>query len=163
MGATVCAGFVHEAFLSRNSSRTFFHGHSYTGNPLAAAAAVASLGIFASEPVFERIKDITAIHQQRLALLAGHPAVGDVRSIGTVAAVELKTDDPGYFSALRPYLYEFFLEQGVLLRPLGNVIYILPPYVITAAQLNLVHDVVAGALDLVSKLSRNLPAAAMRE
>jgi adenosylmethionine-8-amino-7-oxononanoate aminotransferase len=153
MGATACAGFIQEAFISRDRSRTFFHGHSYTGNPLAAAAAGASLGIFETEPVLERITAIAAIHRQRLALLEKHPAVGNVRSIGTIAAVELNADDPGYFSALRPHLYRFFLEKSVLLRPLGNVIYILPPYVITSGELNLVHDVVAEALDLVNKFS----------
>src|SRR5262249_9691797 len=140
-------------------SRTFFHGHSYTGNPIAAAAAVASLEIFAAEPVFERIKAITGVHQQRLAPLEKHPAVGETRSIRTVAAIELKAGDPGYFSGLLPHLYKFFLERGVLLRPLGNVIYILPPYVITADQLNLVYDVVTDALDLVSNLTAGLQTA----
>jgi adenosylmethionine---8-amino-7-oxononanoate aminotransferase len=156
MGATVCTGSIYEAFVSRDRSRTFFHGHSYTGNPLAAAAAVASLSIFESEPVFARINSIAAIHQQRLALIKNHPAVGEVRSIGTIAAIELKTDDPGYFSGLKPRLYEFFLNHGALLRPLGNVIYILPPYAITAEQLHGVHDLIADALMLVHDSSPEL-------
>ncbi|MGH9638436.1 MAG: adenosylmethionine--8-amino-7-oxononanoate transaminase [Candidatus Acidiferrales bacterium] len=148
MAATVCTDEIHEAFLGSDSSRTFYHGHSYTGNPIAAAAAVASLKIFESEPVFERIKAITKIHCERLAVIRDHPSVGEVRSIGTIAAVELKTDDPGYFSELRPRFYDFFIDSGVLLRPLGNVIYILPPYVISSAELNFVHDRVADALEL---------------
>jgi adenosylmethionine-8-amino-7-oxononanoate aminotransferase len=153
MGATACAGFIHEAFVSHDRSRTFFHGHSYTGNPLCAAAAVASLKIFESEPVFERIAGIATIHGERLESLKHHTAVGNVRSIGTVAAVELKAGDAGYFSQLRPLLYEFFLKKGVLLRPLGNVVYLLPPYAITAEQLHLVYDAVAEAMELVESMA----------
>ena len=72
--------------------------------------------------------------------------VKDVRSIGTVAAIELKVPDSGYLSSLRPKLYEFYLNRGVLLRPLGNVVYILPPYVITSEQLNWVYDVILDSL-----------------
>jgi adenosylmethionine---8-amino-7-oxononanoate aminotransferase len=147
MAATVCTEEIHRAFQGPESSRTFYHGHSYTGNPIAAAAAVASLKIFEQEPVFERIAAISKIHCERLEAIREHPAVGDVRSIGTMAAVELKAGDAGYFSKLRPKLYNFFIDAGVLLRPLGNVIYILPPYVITSAELNFVHDRIAAALD----------------
>jgi adenosylmethionine---8-amino-7-oxononanoate aminotransferase len=150
MGATACAGFVQEAFVSKDRSRTFFHGHSYTGNPLCAAAAVASLKIFQSEPVFERIAQIASIHTERLALLKKHPQVGDVRHVGTVGAVEIKADDAGYFSEMRSLLYQFFLERRILLRPLGNVIYILPPYVISPEQLHTIHDAVAEAVEFIS-------------
>lgn len=148
MAATVCTEEIHQAFWGNDSRRTFYHGHSYTGNPIAAAAGVASLKIFEREPVFERLATISKIHRARLAAIREHPAVGDVRSIGTMAAVELKADDAGYFSSLRPKLYKFFIDAGVLLRPLGNVIYILPPYVISSAELNFIHDRIAEALDL---------------
>lgn len=152
MAATVCTDEIHRAFVGSDSQRTFYHGHSYTGNPIAAAAGVASLKIFEREPVFERIAAIAEIHRARLAAIREHPAVGDARSIGTMAAVELKADDPGYFSKLRPKLYKFFLDAGVLLRPLGNVIYILPPYVISSAELNFIHDRIAEALDLCAEV-----------
>jgi adenosylmethionine---8-amino-7-oxononanoate aminotransferase len=148
MGATVCTRQIHDAFVSGDRSHTFYHGHSYTGNPIAAAAGVASLRIFEREPVFERIDAIAKIHRERLAAIRNHPAVGDVRSIGTMAAVELRADDAGYFSKLRPKLYKFFLESGILLRPLGNVIYILPPYVISSTDLNYIHDRIAESLEL---------------
>jgi adenosylmethionine---8-amino-7-oxononanoate aminotransferase len=147
MAATICTDKIHQAFLSDDSSRTFYHGHSYTGNPIAAAAGIASLKIFDSEPVFDRIRTIEQIHRERLAAIREHPAVGEVRSIGTIAAVELKADDHGYFSKVRPQLYNFFIDAGVLLRPLGNVIYILPPYVISPEDLHFVHDRIADALD----------------
>jgi adenosylmethionine---8-amino-7-oxononanoate aminotransferase len=149
MGATVCTEAIYAAFCGEDRSRTFYHGHSYTGNPIAAAAGTASLKIFAEEPVFERIATIAKIHQERLAMIRNHPAVGDARIIGTMAAIELRADDAGYFSKLRPILYNFFLEAGVLLRPLGNVIYVLPPYVISPSDLSYLHDVIAGALDRV--------------
>ena len=148
MGATLCTHEIHEAFIGADRARTFYHGHSYTGNPLAAAAAVASLRIFEREPVFERIEAISRIHLERLAAIRNHPAVGDVRSIGTVAAIELRAEDAGYASKLRPLLYKFFLEAGVLLRPLGNVVYVLPPYVIAPEQLHYIHDRIAESLRL---------------
>jgi adenosylmethionine---8-amino-7-oxononanoate aminotransferase len=148
MGATVCTDVIHEAFVAEDRSRTFYHGHSYTGNPIAAAAGAASLRIFEGEPVFERIGAIACIHRERLAKIRKHPAVAEVRSIGTMAAVELRADDAGYFSNLRPKLYKFFIDSGVLLRPLGNVVYVLPPYAITADELHYVHDRIADALEL---------------
>jgi adenosylmethionine-8-amino-7-oxononanoate aminotransferase len=148
MGATVCTDEIHEAFAGPDRSRTFYHGHSYTGNPIAAAAGAASLKIFEREPVFERIAMISRIHCERLAAIRDHPAVGEGRSIGTMASIELKTDDPGYASKLRLKLYNFFIEAGVLLRPLGNIVYVLPPYAISPEELHYVHDRITDALDL---------------
>jgi adenosylmethionine---8-amino-7-oxononanoate aminotransferase len=147
MGATVCTAAVHSPFLAPDRGRTFFHGHSYTANPLGCAAAIASLKIFDSEPVFARIAEIEKIHREMGARLKVHPAVADVRVIGTVAALELAADDPGYSSGLRPGLYDFYLERGVLLRPLGNVVYVLPPYVITPEELRRVYAVISESLD----------------
>jgi adenosylmethionine-8-amino-7-oxononanoate aminotransferase len=148
MGATVCTTSIHDAFLSSDRTRTFFHGHSYTGNPLAAAAAVASLKIFENEPVFDRIHMISRIHKERLAAIQNHPAGGEVRNVGTIAVVELLASDAGYMSKLKPRLYEFFIDAGILLRPLGNIIYVLPPHAISADELHYVHDCVARSLEL---------------
>ena len=153
LAATVCTEEIHRAFVSADRARTFYHGHSYTGNPIAVAAAVASFKIFENEPVFDRIHTISQIHQQRLAEIQKHPAVGDVRSIGTVAAIELRADDAGYFSRLRPKLYQIFLDAGILLRPLGNVIYVLPPYCISADELHFVHDRIAASLAHIDEWS----------
>ena len=149
LAATLCTGQVHDAFHGPDRRRTFFHGHSYTANPIACAAANASLEIFATEPVFDRIRSIEQVHQERLATLKGHAAVADVRSIGTVAALELRADDPGYLSSLRTRLYDFYLQQGVLLRPLGNVVYILPPYCITSQELHRIYDVITSSLGII--------------
>ena len=155
LGATVCTGPVREVFRSHDRMRTFFHGHSYTGSPLACAAGIASLRIFESEPVFERIASIERIHAERLPGLKKHSAVGDVRAIGTVAAIEIVAEDTGYLSKLRPFLYDFFLKKGVLLRPLGNIVYILPPYVITPGELHFIYDVIEEALDRLPPLRGN--------
>jgi adenosylmethionine---8-amino-7-oxononanoate aminotransferase len=151
LAATFATDRVHDAFMGGDRSRAFFHGHSYTANPIACAAANASLRLFESEPVFDRIAAIEKVHAARLPAFASHPNVANVRHIGTVAAIELKVPDAGYLSSLRPRLYEYFLSRGVLLRPLGNVVYILPPYVIAPDQLHFVHDVIQDSLALVSK------------
>jgi adenosylmethionine-8-amino-7-oxononanoate aminotransferase len=147
MGATLCTDRVAAAFHSENRLHTFYHGHSYTGNALACAAANASLQIFEDEPVFDRIATIATIHRERLAQLRAIHQVGDVRQIGTMAAMELLAEDAGYLSALRPKLYGFFIEHGVLLRPLGNVVYVLPPYVIEPQELHRVYDVIVEAIE----------------
>jgi adenosylmethionine-8-amino-7-oxononanoate aminotransferase len=144
LGATLCGDEIYRQFSGEG--RAFFHGHSYTGNPLACAAAVANLEIFETEDVFARIQLIARQHEQRLQRLRQHHRVAEVRHIGSIGALELKANDPGYFSSLKPRLYRFFLEQGVLLRPLGNVIYVLPPYAITATELDRVYDVIERAL-----------------
>jgi adenosylmethionine-8-amino-7-oxononanoate aminotransferase len=154
MGATVSTAAIYETFCGTDRSLTFFHGHSYTANPLGCAAGIASLEIFDTEPVFEHIAAIQKAHESRAVALAAHPAVADVRILGTMMALELRADDPGYFSELKPMLYDFYLKNGVLLRPLGNVLYVLPPYVITAEELNKVHDVIAQSLDLVAELRK---------
>jgi adenosylmethionine---8-amino-7-oxononanoate aminotransferase len=150
LAATLTTDRVHNAFTGADRGRTFFHGHSYTANPIACAAANANLHIFDTEPVFESIAAIEKVHAERLPAFATHPVVQDVRHIGSVAAIELKVPDAGYLSTLRPRLYEFYLNRGVLLRPLGNVVYILPPYVITPGQLSDVYDVIRDSLALLS-------------
>ncbi|MBV8781444.1 MAG: adenosylmethionine--8-amino-7-oxononanoate transaminase [Phycisphaerae bacterium] len=149
MGATVCTDQVEAPFRSQNRMHTFYHGHSYTGNALACAAAVASLKIFDDEPVFERISAIAGVHTERLEQLRGSPKVGDVRQIGSIGAVELRTDDSGYLSSVRTKLYKFFLDHDVLLRPLGNVIYVLPPYVASPEEIDHVYDVIGQAIETV--------------
>lgn len=146
MGVTLCSDRVESAFRSENRLHTFYHGHSYTGNALACAAANASLQIFDDEPVFERIAGIARIHGERLAGMKEFSQVGEVRQIGTIGAIELRAEDAGYLSAMRPKLYQFFLERGVLLRPLGNVVYVLPPYVISPEELHRVYDVIVEAV-----------------
>jgi adenosylmethionine---8-amino-7-oxononanoate aminotransferase len=151
LGATLVTGKIFAAFDGGDPARTFWHGHSYTGNPIACVAAVANLEIFRTEPVFERIAGIAAIHAERLPQLSRSSTVGDARTIGTMAAIELRANDAGYLSEMRPRLYEYFLKRDILLRPLGNVIYILPPYCIEAKDLHRVYDVIEDAIGAVAK------------
>jgi len=146
MGVTLCTDQVQAAFHSEDRMNTFYHEHSYTGNALACAAANASLQIFEDEPVFDRIATIARINAERLAQLRGLHQVGEARQIGTIGAIELRAEDAGYLSSMRPKLYQFVLERGVLLRPLGNVVYVLPPYVISPDELHRVYDVIQEAI-----------------
>lgn len=147
MAATACTERIYEAFASDDPAKTFFHGHSYTANPLGCAAALASLDLFEREPVFERIERIAAVHAERLPRCAARPAVREVRRQGTLAVIEVATESPGYTSDVGPRIAAFCFERGVLLRPLGNVVYLLPPYVVTVAELHRVYDVVDECLE----------------
>src|ERR1700719_553478 len=109
LAATITTDRIHEAFTGTDRTRAFFHGHSYTANPIACAAANANLQIFDPEPVFDAIAAIDRVHYARLAKFAKTPSVVDVRHIGTVTAIELRVPDAGYLSSLRPRLYKFFL------------------------------------------------------
>src|SRR5213594_2304791 len=146
---TACRNQIYGAFYSTDRSHTFYHGHSYAGNPLGCAAANATLNIFETEPVFERIMAIERIHQTHLADLRKHPTVVDVRMLGTIAAIELRAADAGYLSSVRSRLYNFFIEHGVLLRPLGNVVYIVPPYVIGPDDLHYTYEIIGKALEIL--------------
>jgi adenosylmethionine-8-amino-7-oxononanoate aminotransferase len=126
LGATVATDAIFDAFSSSDRRKTFFHGHSYTANPIACAAALASLALFDEACATSRQR-IATYHARQLATLVGTPGVRAVRQLGTVAAVEL--DAPaGYLSDIGRELAAFSLQEGVLIRPLGNVAYCLPPY-----------------------------------
>ena len=102
LGATLVTEKIFDAFGGDDPARTFWHGHSYTGNPIACAAAVANLEIFRTEPVFERIAGIAAIHAERLPKLSRNAAVGDARTIGTMAAIELRAEMRDIFRRCGP-------------------------------------------------------------
>lgn len=136
LGATIATETIFEAFLSDDRAKTFFHGHSFTANPLACAVARASLDLFRETDVLGRIARLEAQLRSGLAPLAGLPIVADVRVIGGVGIVELVSDTRtgetgGYLDGIGPRLAAAFLARGLLLRPLGNIVYFMPPYAIT--------------------------------
>ena len=136
MGVTAATNAVYEGFLSDDRAKTFFHGHSFTANPLACAVALASLDLIEEGSVIERIGRLERQIRDGFAPLASLPIVGDVRVLGGVGAIELVPDKTtkdagGYLDTIGPRLYDAFLTRGLLLRPLGNVLYFMPPYVIT--------------------------------
>jgi adenosylmethionine---8-amino-7-oxononanoate aminotransferase len=134
LGATAATEAIYEAFLSEDRGKTFFHGHSYTANPLACAVGLASLAVFRRDGVLSRVQALERQLRAGLEPLRRLPWVGDVRVIGGVGVVELASSEAGYLASAGPRLYQAFLSRGLLLRPLGNVIYFLPPYVITEAE-----------------------------
>ncbi len=136
LAVTAVTDAVFDAFLSDDHSKTFFHGHSFTANPLACAVAIASFDLFQEQDLLARIARLEARLRAGLTPLLQLPIVGDVRVLGGVGAVELVSDKAtkdagGYLDQIGPRLSSAFLERGLLLRPLGNVVYFMPPYVIT--------------------------------
>ncbi len=151
MGATLATSEIYDAFYSQDRAKTFFHSSSYTGNALACAAANANLKIFDQEPVLERINKIAAHHAARMEKLQGHNALADLRQTGTVGALEIHAPDGGYFSEMGTKLSKFYLDNDILLRPLGNVVYVLPPYCTTAVELDRIYDAIEESLGLIAK------------
>jgi len=145
LAVTLASEAIYDAHLSADRARMFFHSSSYPANPIACAAANANLAIWRDEPVTARIADLGARQAQRLARLAALPGVANPRAIGTIAAVDLV--DPaggGYLSDLAPRLLAHFREHDLLLRPLGNTVYVMPPYCIDDADLDRLYDGIAG-------------------
>ena len=146
LGVTAATEAVYEAFLSADRGKTFFHGHSYTANPLACAVAIASLDLFRETDVMARVARLERQLRDGLEPLRSLPNVGDVRVIGGVGVVEL-TGDGGYLDEIGPRLSAVFLARGLLLRPLGNIVYFMPPYAITdqetAWALEQISDVIS--------------------
>jgi len=133
MGVTAATDAVYEAFLSDDRAKTFFHGHSYTANPLACAVALASLDLFRETDVLGRVAALETQLREGFDALRALPKVGDVRVIGGVGVIEL-AGEGGYLDSIGPTLAAAFLERGLLIRPLGNIVYFMPPYVITEAE-----------------------------
>lgn len=143
LGVTACSEKIVEAFKSPEVSKTFFHGHSYTANPVTCAAANASFELLMSNECQNSIRMISQSHLQFISKIQHNKSIKDLRSRGTILAIELQTKEgTSYFSELRKKIYPFFLEREVLLRPLGNVIYVLPPYVIKDEELNFVYEAI---------------------
>ena len=133
MGVTAATDAIYDAFWSDDRAKTFFHGHSFTANPLACAVALASLDLFRETDVLARVRALEKQIRTGFEALRDLPNVGDVRVIGGVGAIEL-VGEGGYLDSIGPRLSAAFLERGLLIRPLGNVVYFMPPYVITEAE-----------------------------
>ena len=144
MGATLASERIHQGFISENASATFFHGHSFTANPLGCAAALASLDLLEQEP--QRYRGFEARHRPWLEQLAALPKLKRIRSLGTMAAFELEAGADSYLNPVGKQIQRHCLEQGVYLRPLGNVIYLLPPLSLSDAQLEQCYRALEQAL-----------------
>lgn len=149
LAATLATSRIFEAHRSTDRARLFYHSSSYTANAIACAAATANLAIWREEDVLGRIAALSSAMADRLAKLSCHPAFANPRQLGAIAAIDIITPDAGYLSDLAPWLRSFFLDRGLLLRPLGNTIYLMPPYCIDADQLDQAFSAIAEAGDRV--------------
>lgn len=141
LGVTSCAQFIYNAFLSEDKMKTFFHGHSYTANPTACSAALASMDLFDKPEAFENINRIMGRHNVFLQKIKPHKALIEVRQTGTIIALEVKTyENTHYLNSLAENISEFFISRGIILRPLGNIVYVLPPYCISNDDLEYIYN-----------------------
>jgi len=134
--------------LSDEVAKGFFHAHTYSAHPVGCAAALAALDLLQSDEISERRTAIAKQHLQFVKRMAGNPLVGEVRNKGVILAMDLKVKTNRYGS-LRDTLYNYFMKRGVNLRPLGNTIYTLPPYIITDEQLAQIHQVMEDVLEIL--------------
>jgi adenosylmethionine-8-amino-7-oxononanoate aminotransferase len=142
LAVTLASEPIYQAHLSDDRARMFFHSSSYTANPLACAAAAANLAIWREEPVLERVALLATRQSERLARIAANPSVENPRQLGTIAAFEVRAPIAGYLSDFAPRLMAFCRERGVLLRPLGNTVYLMPPYCIDEADLDAIYSTI---------------------
>lgn len=149
LAATLCQERFFDAHRSPDKAKMFFHSSSYTANPIACAVAAENVAIWQDEPVMERVKALETAQAERLAPFREDPRFCNVRQCGTITAVDLVVQDEGYLSGIGPRLYAAFQEQGLLLRPLGNTVYTLPPYSTTSDDLDQLYHALSNAPELL--------------
>lgn len=162
LGATIVTHPIFTAFYHQDKSKMFFHGHTYTGNPMACALALASIDLLLTPDCQQRIQNIIHSHKLHKARFQSYPTITDVRQCGTILAIEINPSIPTqdiedvhlnhiphrYLHPSSLSLMQEALNRGVLLRPLGNVIYLMPPYVITQSQLQTCYQVIEELIQL---------------
>lgn len=148
MALTTCTQRIYDAFLSNDIAKGFFHGHTYSANPLACTAALASIELLTSSEIQDSIVRITEKHKTFDTHIKTHPKVKSTRQLGVIYALDLNVEMERY-GDLRYKLFNFFMDNGVCLRPLGNTIYILAPFVITNEELDKVYEVIENALEIL--------------
>jgi adenosylmethionine-8-amino-7-oxononanoate aminotransferase len=150
MAITTFTQDLFDGFYSDDINKALFHGHTFTANPTGCAAALASLELLQTSEMQANISRVNQSHLAFKKRIENHPKVTTTRVLGVIFALEIATDSAAsYYGTLRNKLYDFFIENGVILRPVGNIVYILPPYVMTNKQLDKVYEVVEKALEIV--------------
>ncbi|MHA4895522.1 adenosylmethionine--8-amino-7-oxononanoate transaminase [Pedobacter sp. PWIIR3] len=148
LGITTCNAKIFEAFLSDDQLKTLYHGHSFTANPVSIAASLASLDILLEPQTLQNIRRISKKHAAFAEQIMGNERLKEVRQTGTILVMEWHTTSgTSYLSEFRNKLYLYFLDKGIILRPLGNIIYILPPYVITDEELDYIYQTILQSLN----------------
>lgn len=141
LGLTVTTQKIYDQFLSEETVKALLHGHSFTGNPLACAVANASIDLFELNFTWKNIDRISEQHAQFKEKITQHPSVKTIRHLGTILAIEVEEgNETSYFSSIKEQAFNYFKSKGILLRPLGNIIYLNPPYCITTEQLNTIYS-----------------------
>jgi len=148
MALTTCSQKIYDAFYSDQISKGFFHGHTYSANPLACTAALASIELLQTHEIENSIKAITASHKVFDEHIKTYPKVKSTRQLGIIYAIDLNIETERYGN-LRDRLFKFYMAKGVFLRPLGNTIYIQAPYVITKEQLEKVYKTIEESLAII--------------
>ncbi|MGB6956724.1 MAG: adenosylmethionine--8-amino-7-oxononanoate transaminase [Bradyrhizobium sp.] len=148
LAVTLCRDEIFEAHFSQDRSRTFFHSSSYTANPIACAAAKANLDLWNDPAVAAGVAAVAAMQANAVSMLRADDRFKNVRRTGTITALELEVRDGGYLAGIGPKLLAFFGNRGLLLRPLGNTIYVMPPYCVTQADLDEIYAAIAEAAHL---------------
>ena len=152
LSVTTTTEAIYQAFYSDDISKALFHGHTFMANPTGCAIALESLKILAEEEMQDNLKRIHAKHVAFAAKMDKHPKVAHTRTLGVIFAMDLKVPDTGeYYGAIRNELYRFYIDHGVILRPVYHTIYILPPYIMTDKQLDRVYEVVEESITHLSK------------
>ncbi|MBB3318740.1 MULTISPECIES: adenosylmethionine--8-amino-7-oxononanoate transaminase [unclassified Rhizobium] len=154
LAATLCTSDIYEAHLSTDRRKTFFHSSSYTANPVACAAGVANLEVWKHEDVGSRIQRLGSLHRQHLPKFEDDDRFSGVRQAGTIVALDLDVTAAGYLAEVGPRMRRLFRERGFLIRPLGNVIYLMPPYCVSAPELSLVYDAIDEVATIIQGGSR---------
>ena len=150
MAITTFTQEIFDAFYDEDINKALFHGHTFTANPTGCAAALASLELLNTPEMQANLIRVNKNHLTFQNKIKQHPKVETTRVLGTIFALEIKTEGAAsYYGSLRNKLYDFFIENGVILRPVGNIVYILPPYIITDSQLQKIYQVVEEALEIV--------------
>ena len=146
MALTTFTQELYNAFYDQDINKALFHGHTFTANPVGCTAALTSIEMLQSVEMQENIKRINQKHKTFAAKLLSNPNVENIRVLGVILAFEIKRNNTeSYYGDFRQKLYKFFIENGIILRPVGNIVYILPPYVITDKQLEKVYEIVEKA------------------
>lgn len=148
MAITSCSQKIYEAFYSDEIGKGLFHGHTYSANPLACTAAIAGIELLQSDDIQKNIQRIIASHKDFDSKIKNHPKIASTRQLGVIYALDLNIEMARYGN-LRDKLFAFFMDNGVFLRPLGNTIYILAPYVITNSELEKVYKTIQEALEII--------------
>ncbi len=150
MAITTFTQEIFDVFYDDDINKALFHGHTFTANPTGCAAALASLELLQTSEMQANLKRVNQSHLEFENKIKSHPKVKTTRVLGVIFALEIKTSsEESYYGTLRNKLYNFFIENGVILRPVGNIVYILPPYIMTNSQLQKVYQTIENALEIV--------------